>query len=74
MTLGEWSGNRGGTRKDSHFVSLKHADSITLLDQLCGGHAASEQNIMAESEVSHRDIWTVLLLTSVLIYDLWMHT
>jgi hypothetical protein len=69
----------GGTRfretktgQDSLFVFLKHADRVTLLDQLYGGHAASEQSITAESEVSRRDMWTVLLLTSVSIYDLWI--
>jgi hypothetical protein len=44
-----------------------------LLDQLCGGRATSEQSIMVESEVCHRDIWAVLLLTSASIYDLWIH-
>lgn len=64
----------GAGQEGTVILSLKHADRVTLLDQLCGGHAASEQSIMAESEVSRRGIWTVLLLTSVSIYDLRLHT
>jgi hypothetical protein len=73
VEIGVGQGCERQDKKGQSFC-LKHADRVTLLDQLCGGHAASEQSIMAESEVSRRDIWTVLLLTSVSIYDLWIHT
>jgi hypothetical protein len=55
-----------GKKREFHRLT----DNFTLSDQLCDSHATSGQSIMVEFVVFHHEIWTGLLPTSVLIYDL----